>query len=161
MFLRSRSCWAFMGTSSLIWSIMRVATEVSPSWQGSFLSWCSGISNPLATTSITLFKAELGEIFLPAEMRALFTNSPGPSHATQTGPDLVSLHLIPQESTSLFYESGWSLVLLTPFYRGTLFLLQIPCPQFSVTLILHNHIPTHTDKSEKKSIISFIWAAVV
>ena len=84
MFLRWRSCWAFMGTSSLIWSIMRMTTEVSQSWQGSFISWWSGMSNPLAISSIILSKAELGERFQPAEMRALFTNSPGLSHPSWT-----------------------------------------------------------------------------
>jgi hypothetical protein len=33
------------------------------------------MSNPQATTSIILIKAELGEIFLPAEKRALSTTS--------------------------------------------------------------------------------------
>ena len=145
MFLRSRSCWAFMGTSSFIWSIIRLATEVSPSWQGSFLSWCSGISNTLATTSIILFKAELEERFLPAEMTALFTNSPGPSHPNWTRLGLSAPYPIREHFTILWVwlESGALYPLFTeePYFAD-------PLP----TVLCYSDSSTHTDKSEKNQL---------
>ena len=143
------SCWAFMGTSSFIWSIIRLATEVSPSWQGSFLSWCSGISNTLATTSIILFKAELEERFLPAEMTALFTNSPGPSHPNWTRLGLSAPYPIREHFTILWVwlESGALYPLFTeePYFAD-------PLP----TVLCYSDSSTHTDKSEKINYFTYM-----